>query len=1210
MKFRNICIYLVITLCSFSNSYSQNINSIGKQSKKQNTKFFVQKPGHIYTNFQQKDSIITEDIDYTEMVDIIIEFKETPMFLSMNSAGLMKPNYAKYQTLQSSLYNDIKKLHASAQNSFNTTFSLPRKKAEFYKIFCGAAFSVPRAILSGISSLPYVKRVLMDKKYSVNYGNNISYISADSVWKAYSNQGDSIKIAIIDSGIDYTHPDLGMGFGQGFKVYGGYDYVNKDDDPMDDNGHGTHVAGIVAADGSIVKGVAPKAFLYAIKVIDKNGYGYEDKIISGIERAADPNNDGSYDDKVDIANMSLGAYGDPNDALSTAVNNAVDLGIVFCISAGNDRNYKTINSPGCAEKAITVGSCDTLGNISDFSSRGPTNEVFSIKPDILAPGSNIYSTYLNKSYSILSGTSMASPHVAGVCALIKRQHKDWSPEMIKSAITTTAKDINYDVMAQGSGIVNAFKAINAPILTIPSSLSFGLDDNSKDVWIKTDTLIVINKSNKQQNYLSSINGCIPGTSIIANPASFSLTPGDSVQVIISLTVNNSITKDNANNNSSYSGNLSLTSAESNVSIPWAFAKTASITINFDVAGVSFMFVNENVRINSSNLPNFNTFLSKSCKFDLPQGKYDLWAQNSLADSSNSDIIVLNRFLYKKDVEVKNNSVFNIKFSDCIYDLNINSVDESGKAMTTYSDLTKCFILMNTDDTTGLKMFWYSNNTIKFKSSLLPDNISIHAFQFMKSQNRLKKLMVLQFPPVKGLSNDIAFTNKATDYLEQNIDLNLCPFSSKFGANFQVVTSCIDQNKTVSEKKNVTLSKQADYYDVITTMNWQGKLYMIPPPSKNVNMGIDLNTNVFGVNNWFDINPIYIIADTFRLCYDDYDNGITYYSHPSPNKGTITLGDGVIFPNSQYRIFRNGNDFYFNGYTYPFYGQSGEFRFGDLNYATFSFRSSNNAIIDSGLINKTSGYIISKGKYIFTVYNNHYTVGGYFGKSTYAISFNTDINYPIPYISNLQILDCLSNPTNKLDPNDKAEIKISTTDLDDGKLNSSGNIDVYIKKSDQTEWAKIKMTKSDITNGNFLFKTSDLHSFDKAYVDMKLIVQNSEGTKIEYLLQPAFTVGTCLSPQVIDSIKTTKGLTDYHVSNNYPNPFNPQTTIKYTLPYTSKVQITIYDILGREVKKLVDEVEDEGNYTVNFNAGNLSSGIYFYSFRANSYTQIKKMLLLK
>src|SRR5207248_7841034 len=125
-----------------------------------------------------------------------------------------------------------------------------------------------------------------------------------------------------------------------------YDFVNKDNDPMDDHFHGTHVAGIVAGNSSTLLGVAPEASLIAFKVLSASGSGSDSDVLAAVERTVDPNGDGDTSDRVDVANLSLGGSGGPDDPLSAAVDNASALGVVFAIAAGNSGGGHTIGNPG------------------------------------------------------------------------------------------------------------------------------------------------------------------------------------------------------------------------------------------------------------------------------------------------------------------------------------------------------------------------------------------------------------------------------------------------------------------------------------------------------------------------------------------------------------------------------------------------------------------------------------------------------------------------------------------------------------------------------------------------------------------------------------------------------------------------------------------------------------------------------------------------
>ena len=273
------------------------------------------------------------------------------------------------------------------------------------------------------------------------------------------------------------------------KVVGGYDVINGDSDPMDDNGHGTHCAGIAAGKGDYnhnniyepekgeVWGVAPDAKLFAFKVLDESGSGPTSTIIEGIERALDPNQDGNFSDHVDIISMSLGGSGDPDSPLAQAVDNAVKQGVVVVASAGNKGPLpgSALQVPGCAREAITVGAIDKLDRIVDFSSRGLVTwekegkTYLLFKPDLVAPGVEICSAQFDEIYKeneciddkhiAMSGTSMSTPFVAGVAALIKQAHPEWTPKEIKDALLKESTDLETEFNSQGYGRVDAFSSV-------------------------------------------------------------------------------------------------------------------------------------------------------------------------------------------------------------------------------------------------------------------------------------------------------------------------------------------------------------------------------------------------------------------------------------------------------------------------------------------------------------------------------------------------------------------------------------------------------------------------------------------------------------------------------------------------------------------------------------------------------------------------------
>jgi len=284
--------------------------------------------------------------------------------------------------------------------------------------------------------------------------------------------GKNVSIAFFDTGIDYTHPALSP------KYQGGYDFVNNDDDPYDDQGHGTHVAGITAAKPTItstnqqITGIASNSSVFAYKVLDENGEGYTSWFLSAFERAMDPNQDGNLSDHHDIISISAGnPEGSVSDLMSTAATQAVNAGITVIAAAGNNGpTMNTISSPAIAKQVIAVGASIENTRIAPYSSRGTFFEEM-IKPDIIAPGHQIISTWPNNQYETLSGTSMATPHVTGIVACLLEKNPTLTPNQIQELLHHHAKSKGYNASTEGYGFISIDQTFNTQIpLDITASL--------------------------------------------------------------------------------------------------------------------------------------------------------------------------------------------------------------------------------------------------------------------------------------------------------------------------------------------------------------------------------------------------------------------------------------------------------------------------------------------------------------------------------------------------------------------------------------------------------------------------------------------------------------------------------------------------------------------------------------------------------------------
>jgi len=382
----------------------------------------------------------------------------------------------------------------------------------------GFAVVVPKSQVARLAALPGIERIYPSVRYTRLLDRSPQQIGAPALWQpGLANAGNGIKIAIIDEGIDQTHPffdpqgyTMPAGYPKGQRAYTTakvivarafpparptWKHASKPFDP-ELSSHGTHVAGIAAgnantlADGERISGVAPRAYLgnyKALTIPTDAGVGLDGnspELVAAIEAAVK--------DGMNVINLSLGEpeIEPGRDIVTAALSAAARAGVVPVVAAGNDFaefGRGSLSSPGSAREAITVGAVTTTrsgpaGVVAGFSSSGPTPLSLQLKPEVSAPGANIVSASPGGAYTTLSGTSMAAPHVAGGVALLRQRHPTWTPAQIKSALTLTgdrafageARSVEASTVRQGGGIVNLVRANDPLVFAAPLALSFGL----------------------------------------------------------------------------------------------------------------------------------------------------------------------------------------------------------------------------------------------------------------------------------------------------------------------------------------------------------------------------------------------------------------------------------------------------------------------------------------------------------------------------------------------------------------------------------------------------------------------------------------------------------------------------------------------------------------------------------------------------------------
>ncbi len=304
-------------------------------------------------------------------------------------------------------------------------------------------------------------KIWLDGKRKTALDRSTAQIGAPAAWEA-GYTGAGVTVAVLDTGVDQNHPDLAD------REIAEQNFSAAPDN-VDRVGHGTHVASTVAGTGATYRGVANGAAILDGKVLDDEGYGLDSWIIAGMQWATEQG--------ADIVNLSLGGSDLPGiDPVEEAVNTlSAQHGTLFVISAGNAGAPETIGSPGSAAAALTVGAVDRDDQLAYFSSQGPTPGDGGLKPDLTAPGVDIVAAEAGGSGHVAnSGTSMATPHIAGAAALLAQQHPDWTGAQLKAALTGSATaNPGLGEYAQGAGRVDVARAINQTVVGEPGSIDFG-----------------------------------------------------------------------------------------------------------------------------------------------------------------------------------------------------------------------------------------------------------------------------------------------------------------------------------------------------------------------------------------------------------------------------------------------------------------------------------------------------------------------------------------------------------------------------------------------------------------------------------------------------------------------------------------------------------------------------------------------------------------
>lgn len=537
-----------------------------------------------------------------------------------------------------------------------------------------------------LAASPQVNHIWLDRKFEASLDQSVRIIKDPTQWAQIEASyhrtitGSGIKIAILDTGIDATHPDFLFSDGTS-KIAETVSFTGES--TADGFGHGTHVASIAAGTGAAsagqYTGVAPGALLLNVKILNNYGDGQESWITSGIQWAVDHN--------AKILSMSFGTdtNSDGTDPLSTAVNWASQQGAVCVVAAGNSGpDMYTVGSPAAAQLAITVGASDKYDSMASFSSTGPTAD-YRIKPDDVAPGVDIVAaratgtslgTPVSEYYTKISGTSMATPHVSGAAALLLDAHPSWSPAQIKGALSNYAKDLGSNVLQQGSGRIDVCKAATASIVG-NSSVSFGTVSMNtiytSNVMLQNLGDHAISANLAVETWLIGDGTRYPVVSLSTSSLYFSQGAVNSVQLRLNT---------GASLPSGYfEGKVTITFDSLTIRIPFFFCIVAQVNVEVvNERGTKLMAAFSIIDAATGQMKTFSSEASNA-HFTVTQGTYIIQAMNIYGWEVSGSIDASTAFVIHQKFSVGKDETKNLQLSlASAYKVVVRTTDVNGASM--------------------------------------------------------------------------------------------------------------------------------------------------------------------------------------------------------------------------------------------------------------------------------------------------------------------------------------------------------------------------------------------------------------------------------------------------------------------------------------------------------------------------------------------------
>lgn len=970
---------------------------------------------------------------------------------------------------------------------------IPVIRQEYFVAVDGMALNLKPAVIEEVRKLSYVASVSIDEIVTTLDDASNAVIGAPEFWTAYSSKGENIDIAILDTGIDYLHEALGGAPFPNAKVVGGSDIVNHDSDPMDDHGHGSHVAGIAAGDGPSpmqLQGVAPKARLWAFKVLNDAGSGYASEVIAGIEKALDPDGNPSTPSPIEIISMSLGGSGNPGDPMSQAVDNAVKSGIVCAVAAGNrGPTYQTIGSPGCAKEALTVGASTNADLIASFSSRGGTDFTFAIKPDVTAPGSQIVSAKLGGGYVAYNGTSMATPHVAGAAALLRQLHPLWSASEIKAALMESAHDLGKNVWTQGSGRIDLAGAGVISTIVTPGSVSLGMVDSTGVLWSRKDTLTVHNHGSAPQTFdLSLLSPPPGGVSIALAPAAVTVAPEDSASFEVATTVDNTVYGYPSGTPQGFEDRIVIqsTTTPDRVLVPIAFLKAPFMKLKFDRPPLLLFIQNRKGKhILKSGI------ITDSLTLILPNDTYDVLVDFDFAHT-----------VLRENVSHTGVTALTINSSEASHAITLRTNDLAGSPIAFSNNVYNRYLMPKASKATDLSIGWMFLG-YPYQNPYTVSDVSADYVYFSKISGLFPSgsFATIPFAITGGIFADKSLENDAQNWRQ---------------VNYQYFAPPGVQTLHVFNETN-------GWFSQVLTAPFQATSYAAPAPDPSSMPGAlqsylySHQTISSGSRPFSSTDPVLYRTglllprgqDSVSF-YNDGDFGNSLFT-TTVNPVDVAIAEGAPLWmgrtwNSGSLISLGPSQTYAQGYFLSHYG--------DLVFSLFPYTlSRGGSILRMGSL--LNGYCVGTapcvgdpreistvppGLYELRATYAKYSIAGVPGLETVTMNFDmgaSDKNPP--YMRNMSITSDGSLAT-RLAPGAENVVAFGVSDAHFGSSSGIGSVALSLKLLAAASWQTLALTSQEST-----YQAQLPEALPAGLYSLRIIARDSANNVLDYKIEPAFVV---------------------------------------------------------------------------------------------------------